>query len=233
MEPQLGVAATYGPWEEVLTLLTDLAESDLSTEPHEVRPTLVAYRGEELIGLLTLRPFAKGAHAEPIIELLALTAPLGADRYALSMSGRVWSLDDPVPPVTAEGDLRQRAVIIHRCDGGAEPPALTSRIVPFAPAFDGPRFGEPVDLDGGEGWLAEVLRRAVAMRDRMRTGEAPLAAQLHRCMDLGHDVVLGPEPALQLFDAFGEVARRRGWPGCQVGGAPGPTSRGVAQRPGG
>src|SRR5688572_44782 len=70
-------------WNDAESFLLAEAAADL-TDSDDVSPCLVAFSGDELLLVAFLRSFAKGEYADPLIELLALTAPLGADRLALS-----------------------------------------------------------------------------------------------------------------------------------------------------
>src|SRR5687767_6035135 len=103
-QPRVGV------WGDVEGFLLDEAAKDVALSD-EVRPCLAAFAGDEPLLVAWWRPFPKGGYADPLIELLALACPLGADRVAQSLAGRATSLDDPIAPVVAGvGDLRQRVV---------------------------------------------------------------------------------------------------------------------------
>ena len=177
-------------WGDQPAFLTDLAVADLEAGM-AVRATLVAFRGEQPLVLATLRPFASGAHHDAIIEVAALAWSLRADRVALSLSGRAWSLEDPVPPVVeGVGDLRQRVVVVHvaeatpdRDDGDARRGgsrtsrggARTSRggsrisrgrstthLTPVDVHDDGEvTCGEVLVRDDGVGWVADALTALV------------------------------------------------------------------------
>jgi hypothetical protein len=198
-------------WTDVEELLVGLAGDDLENSG-EVHPALAAFTGDTLAFLAFLRPFEKGCYADPMIELLALAMPLGCDRLALSMGGRVWSLDDPIPPVADGVDLRQRAVVLHLVDG-AEPEASDSALHPFELTDAGVRWSPPVrDLGRMDGWLAEALRIAVERHADLRTGDEEIRRQAARCERLGHEVHLGVEVAERLLAAPGRCAmppRRR------------------------
>jgi hypothetical protein len=89
---------TIMQWDEVEQFMIAEAERDLEAG-NEVRPCFAAFACEAPLVLAFLRPFPKGGYHDPLIELLALAAPLNADRLKLSLSGRAWSMDDPIPPV--------------------------------------------------------------------------------------------------------------------------------------
>lgn len=177
-------------WNDAETFLLVEARTDL-TESGDVRPCLVAFGGDELLLVAFLRSFAKGEYADPMIELLALTAPLGADRLALSIAGRAWSLDDPVvPAVEGLGDLRQRVLIVHRVDGSCTPAAVASALHPFTHDGRGVRWDRPVRHAGGEGWLLSALELAVEGRETLAAPAAEIRRQARRCVDLGHALAL-------------------------------------------
>lgn len=180
-------------WNDAETFLLAQAGIDL-TESADVRPCLVAFCGTDLLLVAFLRSFAKGGYADPMIELLALTAPLGADRLALSIAGRAWSLDDPVvPAVDGVGDLRQRVLIVHRVDGASAPTAVASALHPFAHDEGGVRWDPPVRHAGGHGWLPSALQLAVERRETLAAPAGEIRRQARRCVDLGH--VLAPTDA--------------------------------------
>src|SRR5687768_6452757 len=131
-------------WDDVEAFLLAEATADL-TDGEDVAPCLVAFDSNELLLVAFLRSFAKGEYADPLIELMALTGPLGADRLALSIAGRAWSLDDPVVPVVPEvGDLRQRVLAVHRIDGTGPQTTATTALHPFTRVDGEPRWEPPV-----------------------------------------------------------------------------------------
>lgn len=170
-----------------------LAEAD-APDP---RPWLLAFAAEELLALVGLRPFAQGHHHGPLIEAMALALPIGADRVSVALPGRIWSLDDPVPPVTPEADLRQRALTQVTVDGSRRAtPAVHTRLHPFGLADDRRSlvWDDAVDPGPGEGWIPDALSALVEARDRIGPGSAvdEHRRQLARLDALGHDVLLGP-----------------------------------------
>jgi hypothetical protein len=201
-------------WSEIEELLVGLAGDDLA-EQGEVHPTLVALTGDTLAFLAFLRPFEKGCYADPMIELLALAMPLGCDRLALSIGGRVWSLEDPIPPVSDHVDLRQRALVLYYVEG-TEPAVSDSVLHPFDLVDGEVVWSPPVgDLGTAEGWIPEALRLAVQRRGELATGDAEIRRQAARCQQLGHEVHLGPEVAERLLAAPERCAtpprQRRRW----------------------
>lgn len=179
-------------WHAVDRFTVEMATHDLE-ERGEAHPLLVACTGDGLSFFAFLRWFPKGAYADPMIELLSLAMALGTDRLAFSITGRLTSLEDPVPPVTDDGDLRQRALIVESVDGAAGPPRQHSMIHPFTVVGGRVAWSEPLRLTGGQGWIADALRLSVERRrdlTRLATDD-DIRAQVVRCADLGHDLYLG------------------------------------------
>lgn len=187
-------------WRGIRDELLALAELDLRTVG-EVRPALAAFAGEEPLFLAFLRSFEEG-YVDPIVEVTALACPLGADRIALSVGARVWSLDDPIVPVCADGDLRQRTVVVHEVDGhGLEQPAIRTTLVPFELDDAGPRFGAPIDPGAGEGWMSEALRAIIVGRDAITGPPDEILGQAARCDALGHEFAWGHGGLARLANA--------------------------------
>lgn len=179
-------------WEDAEQLLTAAATDDLR-ETGEVEPALVAFAGATLRFVAWLRPFADGAYQEPLIELLALAAPLDCDRLMLSMSGRVWPLDEPAP-VDADGDHRQRALVIQAVDATSSPTRTRSVLYPVTDAAGGaPALGSPWEPGPAEGWIREALLTAVTERLQLRASWAEIAAQAARVETLGHQLCVPPD----------------------------------------
>ncbi|MGH8906127.1 MAG: hypothetical protein ACRD0K_06355 [Egibacteraceae bacterium] len=186
-------------WDEIEQFMIAEAERDL-TVGQEVRPCFTAFAGPTPLVLAFVRPFPKGGYQQPLIELIALAAPLDADRLKLSITGRAWSLLDPIPPVDAQaGDLRQRVLSIESVDAHAGRPRSHSVLVPFDVVDGAVVWGEPTRMTGGEGWIPFAFRRAVRVRGRLRGASiADLRAQAERCAALGHLIALGPTVADRL-----------------------------------
>jgi hypothetical protein len=179
-------------WHEVEEFLLGEAARDLINGV-DVHPCLMAYAGEHALFVAFLRPFPKGGYADPMIELLALAAPLAADQLALSMAGRAWSLLDPIPPVLADvGDLRQRVVVLQSADGRAGRVRLHSRMFPFELTDGSVRWGEPLRYDGDTGWMTGALALAIRHRRRISGPPAQIRRQAERCVALGHLLALAP-----------------------------------------
>lgn len=174
-------------WSEVDTYLIDEAADDLIGQDM-VTPCLLAFRGDESLFCAYFRSFAKGEYADPLIELLAVAAPLGADRLALSMSARAWSWEDPIPPVVEGlGDLRQRVVLIHRVDGSSKAAVLSCALHPYEIHGDQVRWGDVISQPGEiEGWIGGALTLAVDRRHEMATTDDAIRRQARRCAQLGH-----------------------------------------------
>lgn len=185
-------------WDDVEAYLVAEADLDL-TESADVRPCLVAFAGDEPLLVAFLRSFAKGEYADPLIELLALAAPLGADRLALSIAARAWSLDDPVVPVVPGlGDLRQRVLTIHAVDGAGGNTAVTSALHPFTHEGGRTIWEAPLRHPGGEGWLVSALELAVERREALVASASDIRRQARRCVDLGHALALTDQGALRM-----------------------------------
>lgn len=162
-----------------------------------VRPSLTAFRdGRELL-IAWLRPFEQGAYADPIIEVAALALPLGANQLAVCLSGRAWSLDDPVPPVSDDTDLRQQVIMVQAADGTTSPPSIHTTLQPY----DGERgvvsFEEPVDPGPDDGWISHTLTTLTQPDASGSTWEDAPAGELYRqaarVVRLGHDLWLHPD----------------------------------------
>lgn len=185
-------------WEDRRSYFLDEARRDLEGG-QDVRPCFVALTGTDRLFLAFVRPFERGELFEALVELLALAAPLGADRLAMSLPGRAWSLRDPVPPVLPGiGDLRQRVLVIEEADGTLGQPHASTLVIPFDVADGTLRWGDP--LGGGEwvGPLAGALAKTIAVRDRTPGPDHTIRRQAQRCAALGHLLALGPGVAERL-----------------------------------
>lgn len=184
-------------WEDLEELFVRCAEDDLMRWG-EVDPVYAAFRGTALQFLAWLRPFEKGAYADPLIELCALAMPLRSDRLALALTGRVWSMDDPIAPVTDEGDLRQRALVLTFVDGSAGRARLWTVLRPFDIEHGRVSWHDRQHLDGGEGWIGEALQTCVRKRRRLPADLAAMRSQAVRLIDLGHQLYLAENVAQRL-----------------------------------
>lgn len=179
-------------WEDAEQLLIAAATDDLR-EGGEVEPALVAFAGAALRFVAWLRPFTRQAYHDPLIELLALAVPLDCDRLMLSISGRVWPMDHP-PPVDADGDRRQHAVVIQAVDAANGPSTSWSALYPVTCAADGaPALGPRWEPGPAEGWISEALGAAVAQRQQLCASWAEIAAQAARVETLGHKLYVPPD----------------------------------------
>lgn len=186
-------------WAEDSDRLLALAALDLE-EGLPPRPTLTAYAGDDGIALVGLRPFGPGELLEPLVELLTLLLPLGADRFGLAVPGRAWSLDDPIPPVVDELDLRTTVLTILQVDGhGAGEPLVDGWLVPYDVDDEGPSLGPAIDVGWPDG--PDTTGLLALVRGRHEVGAsghrdlASLPVQFARCLLRGHHVVLAPEVA--------------------------------------
>ncbi|HVL98937.1 MAG TPA: hypothetical protein VM324_06580 [Egibacteraceae bacterium] len=180
-------------WHDVERFTVQTATADLLGRG-EVRPLLVGFMGEEQCVVAFLRGFPNGAYTDPIIEVLALAMALGADRLAFAAAGRLTSLDDPIPPVTEDADLRQRALVVEYADGAGPTPLQHSCIHPFTLSSSGVVWDVTLHLTGGRGWIPDALRIAVSSGDQLagEATDADIRSQAERCVTLGHDLALGP-----------------------------------------
>lgn len=188
-------------WADQPTLLLDLAINDLE-QGIGILPSLIAFRGEEALVLATLRSFDKGSHHDPIIEVATLAAVLGADRLVVSLGGRAWSMDDPIPPVLPDGpDLRQPVVVIHQVDASVDPPLISSTIQPYDLAEIADDLavlrGTPVTVADGTGWVPRVLL-TVATACQGPHDDTDLLTLASRCERLGHRLAWSPSVGARL-----------------------------------
>ena len=185
-------------WNETESYLIAEAGHDL-TDSEDVRPCMVAFRDEEPLFVAFLRSFAKGAYDDPIVELLALAAPLDANRLAVSVAGRAWSFEDPVPPVVeGVGDLRQRVLCITVVEAQGPAVDVRSVVVPFFRTPEGLSWEPALRTAGGEGWIPSALRLAVEHRSQMSASRRDIRRQARRCVRLGHLLGFGPGVAADL-----------------------------------
>lgn len=195
-------------WGELDIFFRDTTEDTLLATG-EVMPCLAAFAGQRGLLLADLRPFEKGRYAEPLIELLALALPLGADRLAVAFGGRAWSLDDPpTPMVPGDPDLRQRILTIHRADGAGLRVRSEAVMWPFELADGAVTWHPPLHTDEAvAGWIPEALNKAVEHRERLGQPAEVALAQAERCARLGHRVHLSPEVGERLAELQQAVAR--------------------------
>jgi hypothetical protein len=190
-------------WDEAPGYLLELANRDLAASPVPL-PSVVAFAGDRPMAVGVLRPFDGGGPVPALIELLALLLPLGVDRVALTLTGRAWSAEDPVPPVCDDGDLRQPVLVLVTADASHGPCTLTSElraIQPDGDAAQGWRLSEALTGDElPEAPLVDALRILLDHRDELEDGtsDQALLTQLGRILLLGHALVLAPEPAERL-----------------------------------
>ncbi|MPZ71770.1 MAG: hypothetical protein GEU74_00835 [Nitriliruptorales bacterium] len=178
-------------WNELEAFLLELAAQDLAGSG-EVRPCLAAYAGQAPLLLAFLRPFARGAYADPIVELLALAMPLGADRLAFCVGGRASSWDDPLPPVVAGvGDLRQRVVVITGAKGSGADVVRFSSVHPFTLEAAQVAWAPPL-RERESSWIGDALGVAVRCRHELSADAALIRSQARRCTALGHLLAFDP-----------------------------------------
>lgn len=187
-------------WDAIEDHLLDLAADDLRGGG-QPRPTLAAFAGDRPLALIGLRPFDPGQALQALLEVLALVLPLGADRVAMAAPARAWSLDDPIPPVCAAGDLRQRVILLAVADGHAAPCQLTTSLRPFTLDDTAVRWGEELRSEQPpDSALANAMTVLIDDRDRFDDlgDDRKLAAQFARVLLLGHEVALAGTAADRL-----------------------------------
>lgn len=195
-------------WHELEQFLLEQAAEDLLADG-EIRPRLAAFAGKQPLFLALLRPFTKGAYADPVIELLALALALAADRVTFAAGGRAWSLEDPIAPVVeGVGDLRQRVVAITSVDGAGEHVVRASSLHAFHLRPDEVEWGA-VLRERAESWIGDALETAVLRRHDLVADLAAARSQATRCAELGHLVAFHSVIAERLRTA-GEVTASRG-----------------------
>ena len=194
-------------WDELERFLLDRATEDLLTDG-DIRPCLAAFEDDDALLLASLRSFAKGAYAQPVIEVLALALSLHANRVALCVGGRAWSLDDPVPPVVAGvADLRQRVAAITTVDGMAADVIRAASIHPFDLRRDEVAWGPPI-REAEQSWLGDALEAGVRHRHEFTADADAARDQAVRCAALGHALAFAPAVAARL-DGVRSVNLRR------------------------
>jgi hypothetical protein len=184
-------------WCDDTDRLLGLAANDLAGGLPP-RPTLTAYAGEEGLAIVGLRPFGPGELLGPLVELAALLLPLGADRFGLAVPGRAWSLDDPIPPVLDEVDLRRTVLTIVQVDGhGTDEPRTGGSLHPYEVDAGGEVVFDPAI---GVGWpdgpaTDGLLTLVRGRRDVTASRPQATVVQFARCLLRGHHVVLAPPVA--------------------------------------
>lgn len=189
MPPDLAVLP-FARFEELARNLTVL-DVELGEQP---RHRVVGYRGEEPLVVIDLRPFPPGGVQTPMVEAMAGVLALGADRFGAALPGRAWSMDDPVVPVSEDGDLRQRVLMLTTARPD-EP--VRTWILPFDLVGDELTW-HAATLDEGpcEGWVPYAL--GVAVEADWQPDPDAAVLQLARCTSLGHHVMLSPAGATLL-----------------------------------
>lgn len=179
--------ASMDEWDQwVVEFLRVNAELDLRVDGFAV-PRFVAAEGDRPLLLAEVRPFPRGGYHQPLIELMALAVPLGADRIAVGMTGRLWSLDDPIPPVVeGMGDLRQQALVLELIDGHEQPAVARSVLMPFSLRGDDVVWEDAFDPGPGHGWIPSALSIMVDHRTELYLDREDIREQAERCLALGH-----------------------------------------------
>ena len=195
-------------WEDLEQFLIDEAERDLQ-EGVDIRPCLVAFDGERPLMLGFLRSFERGHYDDPMIELLALAGPLGADRLMFSIGARAWSWDDPIPPVIdGVGDMRQRVLTITTAVANGETTEVSTALHPFTVKGNSVTWQDALRHPGGEGWITGALRVFVERRGELTASQREMRKQAKRCVALGHLVAFGEEGLARMGRKGSASARR-------------------------
>lgn len=180
-------------WEDFEAFLRDAADRDLCAVD-AVAPCLVASEGPTPLLLANVRPFAPGGYQDPLLELIAVAAPLGADRLAVSMEGRARMLGHSSgsgsgPP----GDDGRRVLVVQVADGAGQwRPRTQTLLQPFERTRGGVRWEQPQRVATTMGWVPTALRVAVTQRRLLRATPGEIVAQAERCAQLGHALWLAP-----------------------------------------
>jgi hypothetical protein len=190
-------------FDDVPDQLLALCAADLDAGLDPV-PTLAAFAGERPLAVVGLRPFAPGQVVQALVEVLALLLPLGCDRLALALPGRAWSLDDPIVPVTDDGDLRQRVLVLTVADARGRACELRTTLHPFEVSGQLTRFAAPITPGTPtDAPVVAAVGTLLDARDEVcpsMTGVA-LTAQFGRVLLLGHDLTLAPAARERLVAA--------------------------------
>lgn len=188
------------PWPQCTHLLRSFATEDLDLGMSP-QPTLLAYEGEQPLATVMLRPFGEGQAVAAIVEVLAVVLPLGADRIVLSLPGRAWSAGDPIAPVSADADLRQRVLLICEADGTRVPTAVRVQLHGIELEAEGWRWDGVLDAEEQlTSPLVDVLRLLLDARSRLLRARADVssATRFERALLQGHEVHLSALAAERL-----------------------------------
>ncbi len=143
-------------WDDRLDMFRTFAEADLEAGD-EVYATVVGYHGVEPAAVVMVRDFLKGEHLPALSEALSLPWGLGCTRLCVALPGRAWSLDDPIPPVVGDADLRQRVVAVDEVVAEHGSLRRTSVLLPFRRDGGAVVWDEPVALPASQGPVGDML----------------------------------------------------------------------------
>lgn len=185
------------PWPQAETAVLEVTR-DLIADGIPPAPLLLAYDGDHPIMTVLLRPFGGGELGDVLVEVLSLALPLGTDRVLLAVGGRAWSLDDPIPPVTDDVDLRASVLVIATAQPDGDGASLTTTLHPYS--HDSGLESPYRPNDAPESPALAALRVLIASRRELALDGPDLrvAAQFARLLLLGHEVRLAPRAAAHL-----------------------------------
>lgn len=183
-----------GPWKAVGRMQREWAEVDVRCCGTPA-PRLIGFDADEPLSTVMLRPFDKGQVMGPLIEALAFLLPFGANRLSVALPGRSWSLNDPIPPVSDEVDLRQRVIAEMRV---LEDGTVSGCLHPFAVDGTNLHFEEVVDLGPPEGEVAHALAVTMRNRGRLDVDAEDVIEQYARLGIRGHEIAVAPAGVARL-----------------------------------
>ncbi len=143
-------------WDERFDLFRTLAADDLE-DGDDVFATVVGFNGDHGVVLVGVRDFLQGTHIAALTEALSLPWGLGCSRFCVALAGRAWSLDDPIPPVAGDADLRQRVVAVEEVAGGDGHPRRASHLLPFTRHAGGVTWHDRVTMSASQGPVGDML----------------------------------------------------------------------------
>ena len=195
-------------WDGVGELLGSLAEEDVRDRT-AVRPTLVAFAGDQPLLLARLRAFARGEGPTALREVLDVAVPLGADHLAASFGGRAQHLGTPGRPAVRRGTAPPRDVLlvaqVRRRPGRSAGVELRCTVRALEQGRRGPVLARGADAGAVMGPLPRTLTTAFR-RPPAVPSTAELMTRTHHIITLGHELHV-PEGGRSLPDHHPAVVR--------------------------